>query len=122
MDHLYKDEDKARARDLQISLLGNQAACLLQLKRFGDVIKKCDKQLGLDANNFKARYRKVSALIGNAEFEEARSVIQETFLLISDNDEATRNTFEIELQRVEYEMAELRKRQNVMYRKMFSGE
>lgn len=57
--------------DLLQSLLLNRAACNLELKNFGSVLRDCSKVLSVDSKSLKALYRSALALIALERPEEA---------------------------------------------------
>ncbi|KAH0839637.1 40S ribosomal protein S7 [Lanmaoa asiatica] len=56
---------------LQEALYCNRAACNLELKNYGLVLKDCSKALGTDAKSSKALYRSATALLALDRLEEA---------------------------------------------------
>lgn len=62
---------KPTESDLLQSLLLNRAACNLELKNFGSVLRDCSKVLSVDSKSLKALYRSALALIALERPEEA---------------------------------------------------
>ncbi|KAI0347416.1 TPR-like protein [Trametopsis cervina] len=56
---------------LQEALLCNRAACNLELKNYGSVLKDCSKALSLNPRSSKALYRSASALTALERYEES---------------------------------------------------
>ena len=70
-DAQYGEEEKAAARKLRVSILGNKAAVGVKLRRWGDVAKDCQAVLDLDAGNLKAHFRRGLALAGRGDHDDA---------------------------------------------------
>jgi len=71
---------------LQESIFCNRAACNLQLKNYGSVLKDCSKAIVLNTKASKAYYRSAMALIALERYEDALDCCERCLMFDTDND------------------------------------
>jgi peptidylprolyl isomerase len=87
-ENVYSDDEKAKAKDIKISLALNAAAAQLKTGAATDALANCEKVLGEDAANVKALFRKGQALMAKQQYKAAKAALKEVYKLDPKNKQA----------------------------------
>jgi len=108
------DEEKAKLESNKSVCTLNRVACLLKLSRDEEAIKDCTTILEKQKNP-KAYFRRAQAFIARGNLEEAKNDLVEASKLAPDD-----KGIVAELQKIKQKLVEIDKKQQKMYRNMFS--
>jgi FK506-binding protein 4/5 len=115
-DHSLTEEEKARAKPLQITAHLNTAACHLKLKDYKACIEKCDKVLKLEAGNIKALFRKGQALSALDEWRDAELTLKQALEIEPQNKDVQRELALLKRKVVEQERKDKKRFANLFTR------
>eukprot|EP00744_Colponema_vietnamica_P010353 GILI01014639.1.p1 GENE.GILI01014639.1~~GILI01014639.1.p1 ORF type:complete len:482 (+),score=182.79 GILI01014639.1:106-1551(+) len=108
------EEVKPAAETLKVTLLLNQAMCLIKQEKFGEAIDKCSKALAIEPSNMKALYRRGLARSSYGLLEEAKSDLLEAARL-----EPSNRDVRGELEKVKKRMEEAKKKEKAAFGGLF---
>lgn len=103
-------------RALRLAAHANTALCCLRLARWEEAVRSADAALAIDAGAVKAWFRRASALLELGRLAEALDATRQTLELEPANAEATQLR-----QKVLRAMAEQRRQEALMFRRMFES-
>jgi len=108
------DEEKAKLESNKLVCMLNRVACLLKFSRDEEAIKDCTTILEKQKNP-KAYFRRAQAQISKGNLEEAKNDLVAAAKLAPDD-----KGIVTELQNIKQKIVEIDKKQQKMYKNMFS--
>ena len=110
----FAEDKKERRANLMLAAHNNLSLCNLKIGNDLEALKNANKALEFDANNDKALFRKASALLNMAEFDQAKSTFVQ-LLNLEPNNVAAKQKLEICKQKIKAQ----NEKDKSVYRDMF---
>ncbi|KAJ7961619.1 Peptidylprolyl isomerase [Quillaja saponaria] len=114
-DTSFGEEEKKKAKALNVACNLNNAACKLKIKDYKQAEKLCTKVLELESTNVKARYRRAQAYIQLADLDLAEIDIKKALEIDPDNREV-----KLEYKTLKEKVKEHNKKEAKFYGNMFA--